>query len=281
MDKAIAYDYCLCLWLLATSYGYLLACGYSLWIKLLSSAYGYYFWLLAISYLRVYVVTLALGSWPGQGVERLRAKEEDPKVTSHAFESAKNVREWTFTLTSELPCWELESQKNSQTFKVQLQGQNFSPWNVFYIIGKLLKLRCLIWARITHLVIFNTSYDQKKGQESNWQFDSQPLKVKNQPNSLACRQRTTYCWKALDKGYNFALNFIAIRSLHKKLCALKVARVPVVGILGLPLGNPGTKNHLNVAPVERRKVYYKGEGGGFPQVRAMVNLVCLSCLSSF
>jgi hypothetical protein len=29
--------------------------------------------------------------------------------------------------------------------------------------------------------------------------------------------------------------------------------------------------------VERRRVYYKGEGGGFPQVRAMVSLVCLSC----
>jgi hypothetical protein len=28
--------------------------------------------------------------------------------------------------------------------------------------------------------------------------------------------------------------------------------------------------------VERHKVYYKGEGGGFPQVRAMVNLVCPS-----
>jgi hypothetical protein len=51
-----------------------------------------------------------------------------------------------------------------------------------------------------------------------------------------------------------------------------------MGIFGLPLGSPGTKNHLNVAPVESGKVYYKGEGGGFPQVRAVVNLVCLSCL---
>ncbi len=28
--------------------------------------------------------------------------------------------------------------------------------------------------------------------------------------------------------------------------------------------------------MERHKVYYKGEGGGFPQVRAMVNLVNLN-----
>jgi hypothetical protein len=31
-----------------------------------------------------------------------------------------------------------------------------------------------------------------------------------------------------------------------------------MGISGLPLGSPGTKNHLDVGPVERRKVYYKG-----------------------
>jgi hypothetical protein len=41
------------------------------------------------------------------------------------------------------------------------------------------------------------------------------------------------------------------------------------------VGSPETKNHLNVAPVEKHKVYYKGEGDGFPQVRVMVNLVSL------
>jgi hypothetical protein len=46
-----------------------------------------------------------------------------------------------------------------------------------------------------------------------------------------------------------------------------------VRIMGLPLGSPRTKCHLDVGLVERHKVYYKGEGGGFPQVRAVVNLV--------
>jgi hypothetical protein len=46
-----------------------------------------------------------------------------------------------------------------------------------------------------------------------------------------------------------------------------------VGISRLPLGNPGTKCHLDVVPVESYRKYYKGEGGGFPQVRAMVNFV--------
>jgi hypothetical protein len=40
---------------------------------------------------------------------------------------------------------------------------------------------------------------------------------------------------------------------------------------------PRTKSHLNVAPVERCRVYYKGEGGGFPQVRAVVSLMCPCC----
>ncbi len=50
-----------------------------------------------------------------------------------------------------------------------------------------------------------------------------------------------------------------------------------MGISGLPFGSPGTKSHLDVASIERRKVYYKGEGGAFPQVRAVVSLVCPSC----
>jgi hypothetical protein len=46
-----------------------------------------------------------------------------------------------------------------------------------------------------------------------------------------------------------------------------------LGISGLSLGSPGTKCHLDVGLVERHKVYYKGEGGGLPQVRAVVSLV--------
>ncbi len=36
------------------------------------------------------------------------------------------------------------------------------------------------------------------------------------------------------------------------------------------------KCHLDVGLVERHIVYYKGEGDGFPQVQAMVNLVSSS-----
>jgi hypothetical protein len=53
----------------------------------------------------------------------------------------------------------------------------------------------------------------------------------------------------------------------------KVARDPTLAISKLPLGSPGTKNHLDVGLVERHKVDYKGEGGGFPQVQAVVSFV--------
>jgi hypothetical protein len=48
---------------------------------------------------------------------------------------------------------------------------------------------------------------------------------------------------------------------------------PKFGFSGLPSGSLRTKSHLDVGLLERHIVYYKGKGGGFPQVRTMVNLV--------
>jgi hypothetical protein len=81
---------------------------------------------------------------------------------------------------------------------------------VFYIIEKILKLRFLKWARIAHLDIWNISYGQKKGRESNYQFDSWPEKVRNRPDLLSYRWRATYRWKAFDEGYNFTWDCTSI-----------------------------------------------------------------------
>jgi hypothetical protein len=54
-------------------------------------------------------------------------------------------------------------------------------------------------------------------------------------------------------------------------------RVLTLEISGLPFGCLGTKCHLVGGLVERHKVYYKGEGGAFPQVRTVVNLVSTNC----
>ncbi len=55
-------------------------------------------------------------------------------------------------------------------------------------------------------------------------------------------------------------------------------------ILGLPFRSLKTNNHLDVVPVEWHRVYYMGEGGGFPRVRVVVSQVSqvlpMACLST-
>jgi hypothetical protein len=43
-----------------------------------------------------------------------------------------------------------------------------------------------------------------------------------------------------------------------------------------PWESPGKKSHFNVASTESCREYYMGEGGGFPQIRAVVSQVSLS-----
>jgi len=171
----------------------------------------------------------------------------------------------------------MESRWTLEMSESDFRGQNLMACGVICIMKKLLELRCLKWAHIAYLNIWNTSYGKKKGRESNCQFDSWLEKVENRPDLLVCRQCATYHWKALDKGYNFAWDDISIRGLFAKLWGFKAVGVPIWAILGLPLWSPGIKSHLDVGPVERCRVYYKGKGGGFPQVWAMVSLVCPCC----
>ncbi len=166
---------------------------------------------------------------------------------------------------------------NSQIFKVQLQGLKSIGLNSYLYHWKYVETQMSKMASHRPFRHLKHKLSLKKGWESNWQFDSRPLNVRNQSDFVVCRQCATCCWKTVNQGYNFASNLIVIEGLHAKLCAPKVVGVPVVGISKFPLGSPGTKSHLDVGPVERHKVYYKGEGGGFPQVWAMVNLVSPSC----
>jgi hypothetical protein len=114
---------------------------------------------------------------------------------------------------------------------------------------------------------------QKKGRESNWQFDSRPPKVGNRPEPDACRWNATRRWKALDESYKFTLDLISIGGLNKELWPCKVAKVQIETISGLLFGSLGIKSHSDVGAAERRREYYMGEGGGFPWVRAVVSLV--------
>jgi hypothetical protein len=85
--------------------------------------------------------------------------------------------------------------------------------------------------------------------------------------------RATYRWKALNEGYNFSLDLISIGGLHTKLWGLEVIGVLTLEISRFTFESPRTKCHLDVGFMEKHKVYYKGEGGAFSQVRAMVSFV--------
>jgi hypothetical protein len=103
---------------------------------------------------------------------------------------------------------------------------------------------------MSHSDICSTSYAWKKGRESNWQFDSQPLKVGDRPDLGVCRWSATHRWKALKESYKFALDLIPIGGLSKELWTIKVSRVQTEIVSGLLLGSPGKKCHSNVGATE-------------------------------
>jgi hypothetical protein len=144
----------------------------------------------------------------------------------------------------------LESYGTPATSELYSRGQNTSPWNVIYTVEKVLKCRCRKWPHMSHLEICNTSYGQKKGHESNWQFDSRPQKVRNRPNPGVCRWSATHCWKAFEKSYKFALNLIPIRGLNWELWVPKVPGVQTGIVSGLLLGSPRNKSHSDAGAAE-------------------------------
>jgi len=120
----------------------------------------------------------------------------------------------------------LESSGTLEFSKFDSKAQNTSHWGVLGVIGKVLKRRYRKWPRIGHLDICPPSYGQKKGRESNWQFDSRPLKVENRPLPDVRFGSATWRWKDLDKGYNFGSDLVAIQLRSRELWQFKVSGVP-------------------------------------------------------
>jgi hypothetical protein len=168
---------------------------------------------------------------------------------------------------------DLESSGTSKNSELDCRGQNTSHWGVLDIIGKVLKCRCPKWPRMSHLDIWSPSYGQKKGRESNCQFDCRPLKVGNRPDPDVRWGSATWSWKALEESYKIGSYLVPIGGRGNKLWWPKVSGVQTGTVSGFHFGSPGTKNHLGVGAVEQRREYYVGEGGGFPRIRAVVNQV--------
>jgi hypothetical protein len=79
--------------------------------------------------------------------------------------------------------------------------------------------------------------------------------------------------KTFDEDYNFALDLISIRGLHKELWASKVVEVPIFKISGLLIWKFRKKCHLDVTSMVNHRKYYKGKGGGFFRVWPIVSFM--------
>ncbi len=122
--------------------------------------------------------------------------------------------------------WDLESSGTPECLEFDSKGKNTSHWGVLGVVGKVLKRRYRKCPRIGHSDICTPSYGQKKGRESNWQFDSRPLKVENRPLPDVRFRSATWRWKDLDEGYNFGSNLVAIQLCSRELSRFKVPGVP-------------------------------------------------------
>jgi hypothetical protein len=169
------------------------------------------------------------------------------------------------THTPEMVTW--KSSRTFETSESNCRGQKTLPWGVLYFIGKLSKCRCRKWARMTHLDICNTSYGKKKGQESNWQFDSWPLKVKNWPDPTWCVQLK--CNTSLESSWGELQVCFRPHPNQRSEQGVMISQ------------SPGSPNHDNFGTPpwesldkksfgcrcrgETQRILY-GEGGGFPWV---------------
>jgi hypothetical protein len=101
-----------------------------------------------------------------------------------------------------------ESSGTPKNSELNCRGQISSHLNIFGVNGEVLKSRCPKWPRIGHLNICSPSYGQKKCRESNCQFDSRPLKVRNRLARDVHWGSATRHWKALFEGYKFGSDLV-------------------------------------------------------------------------
>ncbi len=163
---------------------------------------------------------------------------------------------------------DLESSRTPECSELDSKAQNTSHWGVLGVIEKVSKRRYRKWPRIGQLDICSPSYGQK-GRESNWQFDSRPLKVGNRPLPNMALERSR-------RGLQLWFKPHRDRTLQSGVMGSQISGSPTGTISGLHFGSPKNLCHLDVASTARYREYYMGEGGGFPWVRAVVSLVCQS-----
>jgi hypothetical protein len=172
--------------------------------------------------------------------------------------------------------WELESSETPKCSELDSKGKNTSHWGVRDVVGKFLKHRYRKCPRIGNSDSCSPSYGQKKGRESNWQFDSRPLKVGNRPLSDVRFGSATWRWKDLDEGYNFASDLVTIQLCSRELWRFKVSGVPPGQIRDSISGVPRICAIWMPPPWRAAENTIGSKVVAYSQVRAVVSLVCPS-----
>jgi hypothetical protein len=90
---------------------------------------------------------------------------------------------------------------------------------------------------------------------------------------VTCHIPLESSWRGLQLCFRPHINQRSI----EKVIGLQSCESPKFGNFGTPTWESRDKMPFGCGPMERHRVYYKGEGGGFPQVWAVVSLVSQSC----
>jgi hypothetical protein len=138
---------------------------------------------------------------------------------------------------------DLESSGTPECLGFDSKAQNTLHWRVLIVIGKVLKRRYRKLPCIVHLDICNPSYGQKKGRESNWQFDSRPLKVGNRPLPDLRIESARCSWKRSRRGLQLWFRPCCNQTLWSGVMSSRSPRTPTGTVSGqfrdCNLGVPG------------------------------------------
>jgi hypothetical protein len=107
------------------------------------------------------------------GVQGHMRPRECVWVWNTLSQMGENARDGSQCLANALPLWELHLCRSPKCLEPWLEKQTNTILGPYNTMGKVLRCRCLKCPLIVHLDLIYMNYDQKKGQESNWEFDSQ------------------------------------------------------------------------------------------------------------
>jgi hypothetical protein len=97
-----------------------------------------------------------------RGMERWQSNMQ-PRSHIHALGSARECEGMSPHTPKRAPILGVGVPRDSQIFREKFEGSNLLDWICLYTIEKIWRCRCLKWACMIHLSIYNTSYGWKKG----------------------------------------------------------------------------------------------------------------------